>query len=71
MSRLHVGDIVRVVNPRTWPFLEEGQLWSVSRVHPNGFVKLEGQPVAFASTMYGDAPLIDWLPDDTFERIDT
>ena len=69
MGSLEVGDTVVCVDPRTWPFLENGAQYVVARVFATGeFVKLEGQPPMFE--MFTETgPLIDWLPVAMFTRV--
>ena len=69
MNDIGVGDVVRCVDPRTWPFLERGAQYVVARVFATGeFVKLEGQPQMFE--MFTETgPLIDWLPVAMFTRV--
>ena len=69
MNDIGVGDVVRCVDPRTWPFLEKGAQYVVARVFATGeFVKLEGQPPMFE--MFTETgPLIDWLPVAMFTRV--
>lgn len=70
MSKIEVGDVVRCVNPRTWPFLEKGAQYVVARVFVTGeFVKLEGQPPMFEMFLSNGVPLIDWLPVAMFTRV--
>lgn len=70
MSKLEVGDVVRCVNPRTWPFLTNGETYIVSRVHAlGGWVKLECQPPLLVAFYANGTPLIDWLPTDMFEVV--
>ena len=59
-----------VVNPMTWPFLEKGQVWQVSRVFPTGeWVKLVGQPYTVLGTQLGPQALVEWIPADSFKEV--
>ena len=59
-----------VVNPRTWPFLKEGDVWTVDRVFCTGeWVKLVGQPYTVLETQLGPQALVEWIPADSFKEV--
>ena len=59
-----------VVNPRTWPFLKEGDVWQVARVFNTGeWVKLVGQPYTKLETQAGTQFLVEWIPVDQFKEV--
>ena len=70
MSKIEVGDVVRCVNPRTWPFLEKGAQYVVASVHETGdWLTIEGQPPLLIAFYANGMPVTDWLPADMFKRV--
>lgn len=69
VGKIKVGDVVRCVDPRTWPFLKRGERYEIAKVFPTGeYVKLNGQPPSLFEMFTETGPLIDWLPVAMFKR---
>ena len=72
-SRFSSGDYVTCVDPRTWPFLENGGRYVVGHAHlAGGWIKLNGQPSTLLYDDYEDMSyIVEWLPEDMFELEET